>query len=177
MDPLQAPKAGVAAVAAAPKPPVPLDDVDVALLKLLAEDARVSQRQLAAKLGVSAPTVGDRMARLERTGVIRGYSVQIDWELAGVGVTVYMSITAAPGHDIAAIMKGLWEIPEVEELTVVTGSLDMIVKVRVRDHAHLRALLLYTIFQIPGVQGTETFVGMAEMAPKPFTIDLLDRIT
>ena len=61
-------------------------------------------------------------------------------------------------------------------MSVVTGGLDLLVRLRVRDHAHLRELLLTTIFQIPGVQRTETFLSLADVEPDNFTAALLDQM-
>lgn len=168
--------AGLAAIAAPPRSAAPLDDVDLRLLKLLSQDSRTSQRQLAAQLGVSPPTVGERIGRLERLGVIRGYSVTVDWEALGLGALVYLSVTVAPGHSIADVMGSMWDITEVEEVVVVTGRLDMLARVRVRDHLHLRELLINHLWQIPGLQGTETMTGMAEMPPKAFLGDMLTKM-
>jgi Lrp/AsnC family leucine-responsive transcriptional regulator len=168
--------AGVVEVVAAPRAPVPMDATDLGLLRLLAKDARMSQRQLAANLGVSGPTVGERMARLERSGVIHGYSVQVNWEALGFGVPVYLSVTAAAGYDVAEIMRSLWEITEVDDVTLVTGSLDLLVRLRVRDDTHLRTILLSQVWQIPGMQGTETMIGMAEMPPKDTLTNLLTQL-
>ena len=165
--------AGLAAIASQPRTAVPLDDVDLRLLRLLALDARTSQRQLAAQLDISPPTVGERIHRLERTGVIRGYSVDVDWEALGVGVLVYLSVTAQPGYSVADLMRSLYEITEVEEVTVVTGSLDLLARLRVRDHLHLRNLLINRLWQTPGLQGTETMTGMAQMPPKEFLANML----
>jgi Lrp/AsnC family leucine-responsive transcriptional regulator len=169
-----APLARLRAIAASPAVPVSLDTTDLALLRLLAGDARISQRQLAQKLGVSAPTVGDRMARLERNGVIRSYAVDIDWESIGYGLKVYLSVTVASGFDIGEMMRRLWAIAEVEDVTLVTGRLDLIARLRARDHAHLRALLVDHVWTIPGMAGTETLIGMADMPTKPFAAGLLD---
>jgi Lrp/AsnC family leucine-responsive transcriptional regulator len=169
-----APLARLRAVAAPPVTPVSLDATDLALLRLLADDARISQRQLAQRLGVSAPTVGDRMARLERNGVIRGYGVDIDWEAIGYGLKVYLSVTVATGFDVGEMMRRLWAIPEVEDVTLVTGRLDLIAQLRARDHAHLRALLVDQVWTISGMAGTETLIGMADMPAKPFAAGLLD---
>jgi Lrp/AsnC family leucine-responsive transcriptional regulator len=60
---------------------------------------------------------------------------------------------------------------------VVTGGLDLLVRLRVRDHAHLRELLLAEIFQINGVQRTETFLSLADAEPENFTAALLEQMT
>jgi Lrp/AsnC family transcriptional regulator for asnA, asnC and gidA len=61
-------------------------------------------------------------------------------------------------------------------MSVVTGGMDLLVRLRVRDHMHLRELLLNTVFQIPGVQRTETFVSLADVEPANFTAALLDQM-
>jgi Lrp/AsnC family transcriptional regulator for asnA, asnC and gidA len=171
---VDAPLAGVRSVASPSAAPVSLDATDLALLRLLASDARISQRQLAQRLGVSAPTVADRMARLERNGVIRSYGVDVNWDSIGYGLKVYLSVTAASGFDVGDIMRRLWAIAEVEDVTLVTGRLDLIAHLRVRDHAHLRGLLLDEIWTIPGMAGTETLIGMAEMPAKAFATGLIE---
>ena len=68
-----APLAKLAEVSAPPRPEVEVDDFDLALLRALAADSRQSQRALARQIEMSPPAVADRLARLERSGVIRGY--------------------------------------------------------------------------------------------------------
>lgn len=94
----------------------------------------------------------------------------------GYGVRVYLSVTAGDGFDVAEIMLSLWAIAEVEDVSIVTGSMDMVVRLRVRDHAHLRALLLDKVWQIPGMQRTETHIAMAEMPAKDYPSALLDKM-
>ena len=172
MDALGGPLAGLVALSSPPTPPVPLDDVDRALLALLAQDSRASQRSLARALGVSAPTIGDRLARLERTGVIRGYGVVVDWGALGFPVVVYLAITAAQGHELGPVLAAVAELPEVEDVTVVTGDLDLLARLRVRDYAHLRAVLLERVWQLSGVQRTETYLAIAEGPPKNVVLEL-----
>ncbi|MCK6191185.1 Lrp/AsnC family transcriptional regulator [Pseudomonas sp. EYE_354] len=172
----QASLARIREVAARVGVPYKLDELDVALLRSLVADARMSQRQLAVALGISAPTVSERMSRLERAGVITGYSVQINWGLVGYTQTVYLSITAVAGHDLADIMCRLWGMPEVQEVTLITGDLDLLVRLKVRDHEHLRNLLMDHIWQIAGLQGTSTQISMAEMPAKRFADGLLEQI-
>jgi Lrp/AsnC family transcriptional regulator, leucine-responsive regulatory protein len=171
-----APLAGLAGVADPTTPTVEVDDFDVALLRALSVDARQSQRALARAVGMSPPAVADRLARLERAGVIRGYRADIDWAALGHPVVVYLAVTAGPGMELSGIIATIRKLPEAEVMTVVTGGLDLLVRLRVRDHGHLRDLLLTSIFQIPGVQRTETFLSLADVEPANFAVGLLDQM-
>lgn len=168
-----APLSGLADVAIVPRTPVPLDDVDRRLLTLLAQDARVSQRGLARELRMSPPAIGERIARLERAGVIRGYRVDVDWSALGY-VTGYLAVTAIQGADQSEIMRALHQLPEVRDVSVITGSMDMLARIRVRDYTHLRRFLLEGVWQMPGIQRTETFLSLAEMPSKELGVELLD---
>lgn len=171
-----APLAKLAEVSPPSRSEVEVDDLDLALLRALAADARQSQRALARQIEMSPPAVADRLARLERSGVIRGYRVDIDWAALGLPVVVYLAVTAGAGMDLSEIIREIRELPEAETMSVVTGSLDLLVRLRVRDHTHLRQLLLTKVFQITGVQRTETFVSLADVEPDNFTATLLEEM-
>jgi DNA-binding Lrp family transcriptional regulator len=157
-------------------PPAPaaveLDAIDRQLLARISEDARVSQRRLARELGLSPPVIGERLGRLERAGVIRGYRVSVDWAVLGY-LTCYLAVSARQGADQSQVMSALHDLPEVEDVNVITGSLDMLVRLRVRDHTHLRRFLLERAWQIQGVQRTETFLPLAELTGKDLATTLL----
>lgn len=167
------PLSSIGAYAATPSAPVTLDDIDLRLLRLLSEDARLSQRALARELGMSAPAVGDRVARLERQGVITGYSARLNWSAIGYPTTVYLTVVAVPDYEQGLIMKALAGIAEVEEIMLVTGDIDLLVRVRVRDYPHLRDLLLNRVWRIEGIQRTETSMTLAEMPPTNTAVRLL----
>ena len=170
------PLAGLVELSPPPAGAVALDDVDLSLLRLLADDARASQRGLARQLGMSAPAIGERLARMERTGVIRGYSVVLDWAAAGFPVVIYLAVTAAQGHALGPVLAEVSSLPEVENVTVVTGDRDLLVRLRVRDYAHLRTVLLEKVWQISGVQRTETYLSIAEGPPKNFAAELIESL-
>jgi DNA-binding Lrp family transcriptional regulator len=172
-----APLAKLTEVASPTTPKAQVDDLDLALLRALATDARQSQRALARKVEMSPPAVADRLARLERSGVIRGYRVDIDWAALGFPVVVYLAVTAGPGMDLSEIIREIRALPEAEDMSVVTGSLDLLVRLRVRDHAHLRELLLTKIFTINGVQRTETFLSLADVEPANFSAAMLAQMS
>lgn len=172
-----APLARLAEVAAPSAEKVEVDDLDLTLLRALAVDARQSQRALARAVGMSPPAIADRLARLERVGAIRGYRVDVDWSALGYPVVVYLAVTANPGVDLSEIVREIRALPEAQDMSVVTGAFDLLVRLRVRDHTHLRELLLNTIFQIPGVQRTETFLSLADAEPDNFAEALLDQMS
>src|SRR5450432_3237763 len=177
MTTIAAPLSKLAEVSVPSTPKAEVDDLDLALLRALAQDARQSQRALARQVEMSPPAVADRLARLERSGVIRGYRVDIDWAALGFPVVVYLAVTAGAGMDLSDIIKAIRALPEAEDMSVVTGSLDLLVRLRVRDHTHLRELLLTKIFQISGVQRTETFLSLADIEPDNFSAALLDEMS
>jgi Lrp/AsnC family transcriptional regulator for asnA, asnC and gidA len=164
-------------VASPTTPKVDVDELDLALLRALAIDARQSQRALARAVKMSPPAIADRLARLERAGAIRGYRVDLDWAALGYPVVVYLAVTAGPGMDLSQIIDAIRALPEAQDMSVVTGGKDLLVRFRVRDHTHLRELLLNSIFQIPGVQRTETYLSLADAEPDNFAVALLDQMS
>ena len=161
----------------APVAAVALDEIDLRLLRLLSEDARISQRGLARELGMSAPAAAERIARLERQGVIVGYSARLNWGALGFPTTVLITITVNQGYRQGLIMQELMSIPEVDDVLLVTGDVDMIVRARVRDHTHLRELLLNRVWQIDGILRTETALAIAEMPAKNSAAELLSAMS
>lgn len=142
---------------------VALDDIDRQLLQALRVDGRLSHRALAQSVPLSAPAIGDRVARLERLGVIRGYSARIGWAEAGYPMVAHLSISVAAGADLAAIVDSLGELPELVELHIVTGQWDVFARFRIADQLRLQNLLLGQVWQIPGVQRVETNLELASI--------------
>jgi Lrp/AsnC family transcriptional regulator, leucine-responsive regulatory protein len=152
----------------------PLDATDLAILRLLASDARMSLRRVARELGMSPPAIADRVAGLERLGVIRGYRAELDRSMLGFPLVVYVGIVSVQGTDQLQVVERLRETPEVEDVHLVTGPKDMLVRLRLRDTAHLREVLFERIWTVPGVDRTETFVSLGDMAPKAIDVLLID---
>jgi DNA-binding Lrp family transcriptional regulator len=150
-----------------------LDRQDLAILRLLVADARMSQRAVAREVGMSPPAVAERIARLERAGVIRGYRAEVDRGLLGSALVVYIGVVAVQGGDQPAVVRALRELPEVEDVHVVTGPKDLLVRLRVRDHEHLKTVLFDRIWSLPGIDRTETYISLGQMEPKEFDLALL----
>ena len=160
------------AFAALQGPPVGVDQTDLQILVLLLRDARRSVRGIAAEVHMSAPAVAERIARLERHGVVRGYRAEIDWGRLGYGLLVYIRVTGVQGSEQSDTVAELRHLPEVEQVEVVTGDSDLLVRLRARDQQHLRELLFERVWKISGIQRTETLLCLGELPPKSFDLEL-----
>jgi Lrp/AsnC family transcriptional regulator, leucine-responsive regulatory protein len=156
--------------------PALLDHTDLRILVLLLRDARRSVRGIAAEVGMSAPAVAERIARLERQGVIRGYRAEIDWARLGYGLLVYIRVTSVQGSEQSATVAGLRALSEVEQVEVVTGDSDMLVRLRATDQEHLRRCLFEQVWKVPGVERTETLICLGELPPKAFDLELAEAL-
>ncbi|MDM4763876.1 Lrp/AsnC family transcriptional regulator [Galbitalea sp. SE-J8] len=154
-------------------PSVELDATDRRLLVELSADARVPQRRLAELLGMSSPAVADRIARLKARGVIRGFRVDIDWDRLGHSTVAFLSIVVDSTHDPNGVISRLLEVRGVEDITLVTGSTDLVVRLRTHGFDDLRWILASEIWNIPGVQQTETSISLLRAEPENATARML----
>jgi DNA-binding Lrp family transcriptional regulator len=135
------------------------DDLDRKLLALLQANARESTANLARKLGVARTTVLARLARLEREGVIVGYTVRLGQDEIGHRVQAYVGITTEP-KSARTVTQRLASFTELSQLCSVSGEFDYIALLRAESTARLDALL-DEIGQIDGVTKTTTSVVLA----------------
>jgi DNA-binding Lrp family transcriptional regulator len=139
--------------------PAALDALDRQLLVRLQANARASTADLARGLGVARTTVVARLARLERQGVVLGYTVKLGDDAADTGLQAFVGITVQPraGRDV---VRQLQRMPEVRQLSAVSGEFDYVALLRAATPARLDGLL-DDIGAIEGVHRTTTSVVLA----------------
>jgi Lrp/AsnC family transcriptional regulator, leucine-responsive regulatory protein len=117
-----------------------LDDTNLALLDELQTDARLSLAELGRRVGLSPPAVAERLARLERDGVIRGYRAELDPAALGYGLSAVIRVRPAPRqlHKVAEVARSA---PEVVECHRITGEDCYLIKAHIRSMTHLEELL------------------------------------
>jgi len=137
----------------------PRDALDHELLALLAVNARASTAELARKLKVARTTIVARLARLERDGIVSGYTLRLRHDLAQQGLSAFVGITVQPraGADVVGLLQRL---PEVKQLDSVSGQFDYVALVRA-DSAERLDALLDQIRALDGVQQTTTSVVLS----------------
>ena len=118
----------------------PLDAVDARILKALAEDARISVADIARLVGLSGPSVSERIRRLEESGVIEGYTVRINVPEIGLPIAAWLRVRPLPG-ELARVADILRDLPEIVECDRVTGDDCFIAKAHVRSMEHLEKII------------------------------------
>ena len=144
----------------------PLDDVDRGIIDALRADGRLSMRALAARLHISRAGVYSRVERLERDGVITGYSATVDPLRLGRSLSAYVNLKVAQ-QSWKTLRKRVLAIEDVDHAALVSGEYDIVLLVRTRDIESLRDLVLTRLQDMPEVLATETVLIFDELVPTP----------
>lgn len=142
---------------------VVLDRTDVAIVRALQEDARRTNRDLAATVRLSPSACLERVRRLVTTGVIRGYHAAVDPESVGIGLEVLLMVRLQrhTRTTIEAFQQHCDGLEEVIHWWHLTGDSDYVLHLAVRDHEHLRAFLMDSFTTRPEIAQLATHVVLA----------------
>ncbi len=150
-----------------------LDPTDRRIVALMQEDARRSNKELAAAVGIAPSTCSERVRRLEEAGVLRGYTADVDPAALGIGMRAMLAIQLRRHNasEVDTFRDRALSMPEVIEVSHVTGGNDFLVQVVVRDAAHLRDLAVSGFTSLQEVAHIETSL-MFDHVAKPGLPDL-----
>ena len=135
-----------------------MDAIDRRILRTLHEEARLSNAELAERVGLSASPCWARVKRLEQAGVIKGYVAILDQAQLGLPDTVIIEVMMER-HDeerLRSFEQAVMDMPEVIEAWLVTGEYDYVLKAAVDGTAGYEKLLRERIYRLPGVRHTRT---------------------
>ncbi|MXW85107.1 MAG: Lrp/AsnC family transcriptional regulator [Boseongicola sp. SB0667_bin_21] len=137
-----------------------MDDIDMKILHALSNDARRSVESVAEEIGLSTTPTRRRIKNLEAGGIIRRYTVDVDMEQAGYGLTVYvfMKLQSRDQTTIATFEDKIKHLPEVTACALVTGPHDYVLTMRFEDMEAYNRFLRSVLAELPGVLGIETSV-------------------
>ena len=137
-----------------------LDATNLRLLSELQADARLSLAELGRRVGLSSPAVAERLGRLERDGVIRGYHADVDPRALGYTLSAVIRIRPAP-RQIGEVARIARETPEVVECNRITGDDCFVMRAHVRDVDHLEEVIdRFTLFG-------QTTTSIVQSSPVP----------
>jgi DNA-binding Lrp family transcriptional regulator len=142
-----------------------VDALDRRILTELQDDGRQTNARLAEALGLSQSATHERVRRLERGGLIRGYRADVAPEGMGVGLQAFVAaeLNAHSRGHIEDFEKGILLVPGVRACYHITGRFDYLVHVAVRDLEQLGALIKMDIASVPGVAKLETLLVLTEV--------------
>ncbi|HZA06107.1 MAG TPA: Lrp/AsnC family transcriptional regulator [Nitrososphaeraceae archaeon] len=139
------------------------DDLDLKILSELAKDASTSVPKLSKKMNINASVVYSRIKRLSKRGLIRKFTIVINDEALGFNVKALTGINMdSKLRD--NVLNELFKIPEVREVSEVTGRFDVLVTMNARSLDEMHQLISEKIGHVEGVQKTETFIEMRKTA-------------
>ena len=118
-----------------------VEDLDRKIVEQLSTDGRMSYTDLGRALGMSTSAVHQRVRRLEKRGVIKGYTARVDHAAIGLAMTAFISITPLDPAAPDDIPDHLRDVPAVEECHSVAGDMNYVLKVRVSTPIELEELL------------------------------------
>ncbi len=139
---------------------VDLDAIDRRILAALQQQGRATYDELAAAVGLSASATLRRVKRLEEAGVIAGYVALVAPERVGLGLAAYINVRLAkasgPGSPMEGFTAAVQAWPEVVECVALSGEMDYLLRVLVRDMAHYSRFVMDQLLKHPAVQDCKT---------------------
>lgn len=150
-----------------------IDETDRKILALLQRDARMTNAAIATQVGMTAPSVFERIRKLEQRGVIRRYLADVDPAAVGKVLTAFIRLTAAHDDKYAVGLQAMLGDPDISECYHVAGEDCLIVKTRVSDPAELERLLNRIREQITVLKSVTMIALSALKEGGPINMDLI----
>lgn len=140
------------------------DATDLAILRMLSDDATLSAAGIGRKLGLTQPAVWRRIRQLTDAGVIAGRRIELDAAAVGFGVTVFLGIRLATKgrSSLEDFERAVTAIPEVQVVQHVLGQFDYRLRIIARDIADFERILRRRIMTLPGIGQVEANVMLSE---------------
>ena len=142
-----------------------LDRIDRRILRTLQAEGRISNAELAERIGLSATPCSERVKRLERDGFITGYHARLDPHRLGQSLLVFVEIklAAKSGRIFEEFKREVLTLPNVLECHLVSGDFDYLIKARIPEMNAYRRLLGDLLLGLPGARESRSYVVMEEI--------------
>ena len=137
---------------------VKLDSVDLKILRILQDNGRITNVELAERVGITAPPCLRRVRALEESGFIRGYFADLNAEALGYSITVFamVSLRSQAEADLQAFEQKVASWPLVRECHMLNGEIDFVLKIVARDLAEFQRFLTSELTPAPNVESVKT---------------------
>jgi Lrp/AsnC family leucine-responsive transcriptional regulator len=139
------------------------DSIDYKLIEILQQNARITQLELAAEVGLSQPAVAERIRKLELEGIIIAYSARVDGRKLGKDITAFIGVGVSHPKFNKAFAKKIAAMHEVLECHHVTGKDSYLLKIKTENTEKLDELISVKLRTIPGVTRTQTTIVLSSV--------------
>lgn len=144
-----------------------LDSIDLKILTILMKDGRIKLKELAEMVGLTSPSVMERLGRLEREGIIKSYSTLVDAKKVGVDITAFIGVYIDHPSHIETFEEEIKAVgDEIMECHHVTGEWTLLLKIRTKNTETLQTLIK-KIRSMKGVVRTNTMVVFSTLKETP----------
>ena len=145
-----------------------LDRTDRRILSELQEHGRIPIVELADRINLTKTPCAERVRRMERDGVIKGYRAELEPALLGAGfvIVVLVTLNQTSDNSLELFNEAVRRIPEVQICYMVAGNFDYLIVARTSDITHYRNVLGDQLGRLPGVQQTHSYVVMEEITDR-----------
>lgn len=150
-----------------------LDKTDQKILSILQQNARISMTELAERVGLSTTPITERVKRMEREDIIKGYFTQVNPQAVGQNLLVFVEIklTAKSGDIFEEFRREVLKFPQILECHLVSGEYDYLIKARLNDMSQYRSMLSSILLQLPAARESRSYVVMEEVK-ESFVLDI-----
>lgn len=145
-----------------------LDSIDYRLLDLLQRNARMTQIELAASVGLSQPSVAERMRKLEQGGFITGYAAQVDAHKLGKDITAFIGVTIEHPRYFDGFIRKILGLSEVLECHRVAGEYSYLLKIKTENTVSLDRFISQLLRTIAGVTRSNTTIVLSSAKETTF---------
>ena len=144
---------------------ITLDQIDKQIIRLLQENGRMPNAQLAKVVGLSPPSMLERVRKLEKNGVIKKYVALVDPKIVGKGMTAFVSVSLKLHQKDAleSFMDEIQQIPEVLECHHISGESDYLMKVVIKDIGEYEKFLLERLTNFKAISKVRTSFALKSM--------------
>tara|TARA_Y100000310_G_scaffold90046_1_gene87297 strand:- start:676 stop:1119 length:444 start_codon:yes stop_codon:yes gene_type:complete len=145
-----------------------IDEKDLKVLDILKYNSKLSTKQISKKLRIPITTIHNRIKKLEKVGVIKGYTVVLDYKKLNKNIMAYILVTITyvlPDGRKVSQENVAKEIKSVgaEDVMIVTGATDILIKVRAKDIDGLNNFIISKLRNVDGVDKTQTLIVLKEI--------------
>ena len=143
-----------------------IDEIDIKLIDSLGRDSSTTFVELARQIGISDATVHFRVRRLMSEGVIKKFTISLDYDLLGYDHLAFVGINFKPSVNVDATIDKLVNLEEVLELYEMHNSYDLFLKIRAKDFDQLRDIVENKIRALPNILNTELIIALKSRKEK-----------